>query len=236
VDEQVQGQVMLLTYSSYLEKFSAAGKWMKDWPLLFLDYPTRPDRNGNPVLPQGFQNWHIWNYTDSGNGAEYGVGTDRIFLAVYNGTSAQMGQWLGINAFSILDRNSGTIINPKEAIQVTSPNGLAFSPDGIYLAAAGTDAVSLLDAASGDTISSLSVSGEILSLTFTPDSNVLVIGTDYGTVLLWDLSLLKPETDTESMRVVACSQVQENLSESEWAQYVGVDVPYNATCPNMPTP
>jgi WD40 repeat protein len=147
-----------------------------------------------------------------------------------------MGQWLGINAFSILDRSSGTVINPKEAIQVASPNGLVFSPDGIYLAAAGTDAVSLLDAATGDTISSLSVSGEILSLTFTPDSNVLVIGTNYGTVLLWDLSLLRPETDTELMRVVACSQVQENLSESEWSQFVGVDVPYNATCPDVSTP
>lgn len=236
VKEQVQGQVILETGSFYLEKFGAAGEWMKDWPLLVLHYPNTPDRNGNPSLPEGFRDWNIWNYTDKGNGAEFGVGTDGIYLAVYNGTSAEMGQWLGINAFSILDRNSDQVINPKEAIQVTSPNGLAFSSDGAYLAAAGGNTVSLLDAASGDVISSLSASAEILSLTFTPDSNVLVIGTDHGTVLLWDLSLLKMATDTEPMRAIACSQVQENLSESEWAQYVGVDVPYNATCSNVPSP
>lgn len=236
VDEQVEGRVMLLTYSAYQEKLGAAGDWMKEWPLLILDYPTAPDRNGNPSLPQGFQDWHIWNYTDNGNGAAYGVGSDGIFLAVYNGTAAEMGQWLGLSAFTILDRTSNNIVNPTEAIQVTSPHGLAFSPDGVYLAAAGRYTVSLLNAATGDTLSSLSVNGEIVSVTFTPNSSSLVVGTSYGTVLLWDLSLLTPETEAEPMRAIACSQVQANLSEPEWTQYVGVDVPYQATCPELPVP
>lgn len=236
VDEQVEGRVMLLTYTAYQEKLGAAGDWMKDWPLLILEYPTRPDRNGNPSLPQGFQDWHIWNYTENGNGAEYGVAADRIYLAVYNGTAAEMGQWLGLNAFTILDRTSNSIVNPTEAIEVTSPNGIAFSPDDVYLAAAGQYTVSLLNTATGDTVSSLSVNGEIISVTFTPDSNSLVVGTNYGTILLWDLSLLKSETASEPIRAIACSQVQANLSESEWTQYVGVDVPYQATCPNLPVP
>jgi WD40 repeat protein len=236
VDEQVEGRVMLLTYNSYQEKLGTAGDWMKDWPLLILDYPTTPDRNGNPSLPRGFQDWHIWNYTDKGEGAEYGVAADRISLAVFNGTPAEMGQWLGLNAFTILDRTSNDVINPKEAVQVTSPNGLAFSPDDAYLAAAGRNTVSLLNAASGDAISSLSVSGEILSMAFTPDSDHLVIGTNYGTVLVWDLSLLRSETDVEPVLAIACSQVRANLSQAEWTQYVGVDVPYQATCSELPVP
>jgi WD40 repeat protein len=237
VDEQVDGKVLLATGSFYLTKFGAAGEWMRNWPLMILQYPITPDRNGNPALPDGFREWKIWNYTDKGNGPQFGVGADRVYLLVYNGTPTEMRQWLGISAFSILNRTTNTVINPKQAIQLSTPNGMSFSPDGSYLAVATTGSVKLLDPGSGEEISALTISGRsVLSLNFLASGDTLAIGTDDGNVLLWDFSLLHSSAKVDSMIEVACSQVQQNLTQDEWTQYVGDGVPYQATCPNAPVP
>jgi WD40 repeat protein len=210
---------------------------MKEWPLIIAWYPTERNRNATPLLPEGFTDWTFWNYTDKGDPAEFGTGSGPVVLYVYNGTPAEMGQWLGINAFSILNRATNEVIPPKQAVQVTSPNGIAFSLDGSYLAVAEVGDVKLLNSESGEEITTLSVNGRsALSLSFLPDGNALVIGTDDGTVLLWDLSFLKSAEKKESMIDIACSRVQQNFTEAEWAQYVGIDVPYEVTCSQAPVP
>ena len=40
--------------------------------------------------------WSIWQWTDSGDGSQVGVGSERVDRNVYNGTVDQMKLWLGI--------------------------------------------------------------------------------------------------------------------------------------------
>ena len=42
------------------------------------------------------EDWKLWQYTDQGNGAEYGVGSTRVDLNVFNGTVEEMDDWLNI--------------------------------------------------------------------------------------------------------------------------------------------
>ena len=210
---------------------------MKEWPLLVSIQPLEPNRDGNPRLPEGFSEWKIWNYTYEGNGKEFGTPGNSAALDVYDGTAQEMGEWLGLNAFSILDRNSGDVIHPNLAVEINSSNSLTFSPDSLYLAAAGDGSVYLLDAATGEEISTLNIGGRtVYSLSFMPDSDRLAIGTDDGTVLLWDLSLLRSAAEIESMIDIACSQVDQNLTQAQWAQYYSPDAAYDVTCSDVPVP
>ena len=235
VDDQVNGRVLLGIGEAF--RPGSFGTWMKEWPLLFEHYPPEPNRNDDPALPRGFTEWRIWNYTDQGNNAEFGTGATGVDLDVYNGTPQEMGEWLGLNAFSILDRNSGEVIHPNQAVEINSTHSFAFSPDSTYLAAAGDGSVFLLNAATGEEISTLNIGGRtVYSLSFMPDSDHLAIGTDDGTVLLWDLSLLRSAAEIESMIGIACSQVDQNFTQTEWAQYYSPDAAYDVTCTDVPVP
>jgi len=235
VDERVEQKVLLQTYPTFYNRWLApSGEWVKEWPLLNMAYPSEPDPEGNPSLPAGVTDWKIWQYTENGKGAEFGVGSNSVYLDVYNGTAREMWDWLDISAFSIYDRPSGKLIRPSRTVPVTGPNSIAFSPDDSYLAAGGGRTVSLMKPGSGEEISALTTGGRtITSLGFQPDSRMLAYGTDDGRVFLWDLGILHAGTDTEPTREVACLLANRNFTREEWAQYFGTET-YNETCPNLP--
>lgn len=237
VSNQVKGRVLIGTSSAFLSEYGSSVKWMSEWPLLVAQYPGEPNRDGNPALPQNFMEWSIWNYTDNGDNTEFGTGATGVILDVYNGTPQEMGEWLGLNAFSILDRTTGNVVHPNLAVETNGTNSFAFSPDSVYLAAAGNGNVFLLDAATGEEVSTLNIGGRtVYSLNFLPDSDHLVIGTDDSTVLLWDLSLLRSAAQITAMSEIACSQVQQNFTQKEWIQIFGLETAYEVTCPNAPAP
>jgi WD40 repeat protein len=233
VDDKVEQKVLLQTLGSYMTSFGTDGNWMKEWPLLIMQYPLEPDRNGSPVLPTGITDWKIWNYSDGrGMGAEYGVGGNDVYLEVFNGTPKDMWDWL-VPTFTIYNRPSGPLVHPNQSLQVTELNNMVFSPDGTYLAAADKGMVYLFDPASGEEISTLYLGGrKILSLSFTLDSR-LAIGTEDGTILLWKLGLLNVDTNPEPYRASACLVVKRDFTDPEWQQFFG-DTPKVATCPDLP--
>ena len=94
-------------YNTWLKPY---GDWMSEWPLWIAQYWNEPHRDKNPGLPRGVTEWKFYQYSadapPNGKGKEYGVGSTNIDLNVYNGTVAELREWLG------LDKEKGPV-EPK---------------------------------------------------------------------------------------------------------------------------
>ncbi len=103
---------------------------------------------------------------------------------------------------------------------------LAVSPTGDTLTAAGSDgAIRLWSMAvpTAQPVTLLGHEGPVRFLAFSPASPVFATGGDDGTIRLW------PTLD--GLREIGCRQVRRNLTQEEWALYLGEDEPYRETCP-----
>jgi WD40 repeat protein len=67
--------------------------------------------------------------------------------------------------------------------------------------------------------------GFVYSVAFSPDGKYIASGS-YG-LTLWQY---RPE----DLIADACSRVTRNLTRSEWKQYIGDALPYQAVCSNLP--
>ncbi len=67
----------------------------------------------------------------------------------------------------------------------------------------------------------------VRSVSFSPDGTILASAGKSGAVWLWDV-------EPESWAARACRRANRNLSLAEWRQYLGPDVPYRRTCPDLP--
>ena len=102
VADETGKKVLLYTnpnvYKTWLRPF---GDWMQNWPLWIAQYFFEPNRNRNPALPAGADDWRIWQYSADAppneKGPDYGVESRNIDLNVYNGTVEQLREWLGFD-------------------------------------------------------------------------------------------------------------------------------------------
>jgi hypothetical protein len=67
----------------------------------------------------------------------------------------------------------------------------------------------------------------IVALAFNEKDKLVSVTAD-GTVRSWLI-------DTEMLAEAVCSRVSRNLTEQEWAHFVGADIPYELTCPQLPS-
>jgi len=68
----------------------------------------------------------------------------------------------------------------------------------------------------------------VLSVAFSPDGQRLAAGSGDGSIWIWIAR-------TEILADMVCKKVWRNLTLNEWHQFVGTDIPYERTCPNLPS-
>ena len=105
---------------------------------------------------------------------------------------------------------------------------LKFSPDDKYLGAASSDKTARIWYM--DKIFELPIvlddhTDWVFTLDFHPDGNYLVTGSKDKVVRKWPI---KPDKMAEEI----CSLLSRNMSDTEWAQYVGEDINKQETCEN----
>jgi hypothetical protein len=58
-------------------------------------------------------------------------------------------------------------------------------------------------------------------------SNTLVSAHGDDTIVLWNV-------DIDSWQSRACLRANRNLTQAEWEEFIGSDIPYRRICPNLP--
>lgn len=68
----------------------------------------------------------------------------------------------------------------------------------------------------------------IWTVAFSPGSGQLLSGSADRTIRVWT-------TRPDQLTQFICNKVGRNLTEKEWENYIGPDIPYAATCPDVPS-
>jgi hypothetical protein len=112
---------------------------------------------------------------------------------------------------------------------ISQVSDVEFSPDGKLLATASGNKVHLWDVASGKPLGlqPLTHTSWVSDVEFSSESKWLASAGQDGTVQLWDI-------ETKALVSEACRIANRNLSRDEWSSFVGAEVNYERTCPNLP--
>jgi len=67
----------------------------------------------------------------------------------------------------------------------------------------------------------------VWSVAFSPDGNRLVSGSADQAIYIWT-------TRAEALAEQVTEKIGRNMNLKEWKTFVGEDIPYEKTCPNLP--
>jgi WD40 repeat protein len=186
--------------------------------VIYLKNLTQPEKPATEFLVQGSAN-DTWSVAFSPNGK---------LLASGGKTDPAVRLWepkAPGDASILLGRHDEAVTRVR------------FSPDGRQLASASLDySVRLWDVENPDALPIVlsGHEGEVWSLAYSPDGRHLLAGSRDKTIRIWDLSHPLNNSTTREIADKVCQIVWRNLTLDEWHKFVGVELPYERTCPNLP--
>ena len=135
------------------------------------------------------------------NGKQLAVGSGgNVTDNLYGGGSARKP-----GEVRIWDLETGTLVRRLTG-QQQAVTGVAYSPDGRYLASASRDqTVKVWNAATGEEFPALRHSGAVLALAFSPDSHYLASGGTDKTITLWEVGTWRNVRTFRGQNAKICS-------------------------------
>jgi WD40 repeat protein len=168
---------------------------------------------------------HLW---DSNSGGRiWQVNHDG---PVYSMTFSADGKYLATGSYDgsarIIDVKSGNVItNIRHGGTVWC---VVFSPDSRYLAtSSGDKTAEVSEILSGKEVEIFPFNNQVFALAFSPTGQFLATASFDGRAIIWQWQIDDP------MKKV-CEYLTRNPSQREWRAYLGDEVPYCKTCPNLP--
>jgi WD40 repeat protein len=113
-----------------------------------------------------------------------------------------------------------------------SINAMVFSQDGSLLATGSSDRSIRLWNMKEDVENPIVLQDHnawVWTLAFSHNGNALISGSADRTIRRWI-------TRSEILAEIVCKKVSRNLTLEEWHDYIGPDIPYEKTCPNLSAP
>ncbi|MGH1483908.1 MAG: adenylate/guanylate cyclase domain-containing protein [Geminicoccales bacterium] len=185
-------------------------------PAIYLKDLTRPDNPAFELLGHGGEHG-TWSVAFSPNGER---------LASGGASDSTVRLW------DPGAPDAPSIVLGRHDAEVTR---VRFSPDGKQLASISQDrSVRLWNTEDPDSLPIVlsGHKGDVWGLAYRQDGRYLVTGAE--SIMIWDLTHPLNSSTTEEIAGKVCQKVWRNLTLDEWHKFVGTEIPYERTCPNLP--
>lgn len=109
-------------------------------------------------------------------------------------------------------------------------NTIEFDPDGRLIITADKGGnIRVWEALTGKEIARLTMPFQVIDLAVSPDNKLILFSSGGVTLYSWKWNIVDQLEEV-------CNRLPRNFTKDEWNQFIGSDVPYHPTCPNLPVP